>query len=127
MVPHVVTELLAFDGSLLNRIEPEPLRVAMSASTAAILRNAMRVVAEEGTARGLLTEGVVVGGKTGTAQLGTDPPNSHVWIVGYAGVPDEEPSLAFAVIVEAQEGASEQTGGRVAAPIAQAVIETVFR
>jgi hypothetical protein len=30
------------------------------------------------------------------------------------------------VIVEAQEGASEQTGGRVAAPIAQAVIAAVF-
>ena len=98
----------------------------MSASTAAILRDAMRVVAEEGTARNLLTGGVVVGGKTGTAQLGTTPPNSHAWIVGYAGLPDEQPSLAFAVIVEAQEGASEQTGGRVAAPIAQAVIEAAF-
>ena len=126
MTPHVVSELLAFDGSLLDRVEPEPLRVAMSASTAAILRDAMRVVAEDGTARGLLTEGVVVGGKTGTAQLGTDPPNSHAWIVGYAGRPEEQPSLAFAVIVEAQEGASEQTGGRVAAPIAQAVIDAVF-
>ncbi|MEM8708283.1 MAG: penicillin-binding protein 2 [Actinomycetota bacterium] len=126
MTPHVVTELRAFDGSLYERIEPEPLRVAMSPSTAAVLRDAMRVVAEEGTARNLLTEGLVVGGKTGTAQLGTDPPNSHAWIVGYAGRPGEAPSLAFAVIVEAQEGASEQTGGRVAAPIAQAVIETVF-
>ena len=126
MTPHVVSELLAFDGSLLDRVEPEPLRVAMSASTAAILRDAMRAVAEDGTARGLLTEGVVVGGKTGTAQLGTDPPNSHAWIVGYAGRPEEQPSLAFAVIVEAQEGASEQTGGRVAAPIAQAVIDAVF-
>jgi len=30
--------------------------------------------------------------------------------------------VAVAVIVEAQEGASEQTGGRVAAPIAQQVM-----
>ena len=127
MTPHVVTELSAFDGSLLDRVEPEPLRVAMSASTAAILRDAMRVVAEEGTAQNLLTEGVVVGGKTGTAQLGTTPPNSHAWIVGYAGMPNEQPSLALAVIVEAQEGASEQTGGRVAAPIARAVIEAAFQ
>ena len=122
----LVAGTTSFDGSLLDRVEPEPLRVAMSASTAAILRDAMRVVAEEGTARNLLTDGVVVGGKTGTAQLGTTPPNSHAWIVGYAGMPNERPSLAFAVIVEAQEGASEQTGGRVAAPIAQAVIEAAF-
>lgn len=126
MTPHVVTELRAFDGSLYNEIEPEILRVAMSPTTAAVLRDAMEVVAAEGTARNLLTDGVVVGGKTGTAQLGTDPPNSHAWIVGFAGLPEQAPSLAFAVIVEAQEGASEQTGGRVAAPIAQAVIETVF-
>ena len=126
MTPHVVTELRAFDGSLYDEIEPEILRVAMSPTTAAVLRDAMEVVAAEGTARNLLTDGVVVGGKTGTAQLGTDPPNSHAWIVGFAGLPDQAPSLAFAVIVEAQEGASEQTGGRVAAPIAQAVIATVF-
>jgi len=98
----------------------------MSPATAAILRDAMQVVAEEGTARNLLVDGLVVGGKTGTAQLGTDPPNSHAWIVGFAGRPDQVPSLAFAVIVEAQEGASEQTGGRVAAPIAQAIIQAVF-
>ena len=126
MRPHVVTELRAADGSIYDRIEPETWRVAMSPSTAAVLRDAMRVVAEEGTARNLLVDGLVIGGKTGTAQLGTDPPNSHAWIVGYAGRPDEAPSLAVAVIVEAQEGASEQTGGRVAAPIAQAIIETVF-
>ena len=126
MTPHVVTELRAADGSLYDVVEPEIWRVATSPATAAVLRDAMRVVAEDGTARNLLVDGLVVGGKTGTAQLGTDPPNSHAWIVGYAGRPDEAPSLAFAVIVEAQEGTSEQTGGRVAAPIARAVIETVF-
>lgn len=126
MTPHVVTELRAADGSLYDEVEPEVWRVAMSSSTAGVLADAMRVVANEGTARNLLVDGLDIGGKTGTAQLGTDPPNSHAWIVGFAGVPDDAPSLAFAVIVEAQEGASEQTGGRVAAPIAQAVIRTVF-
>ena len=60
----------------------------------------------------------MVGGKTGTAQLGTDPPQSHAWIIGFAGPPGETPHVAVAVIVEAQPGASEQTGGQVAAPIA---------
>jgi cell division protein FtsI/penicillin-binding protein 2 len=46
--------------------------------------------------------------------------------VGFAGLPGEEPSLAFAVIVEATEGASEQTGGRVAAPIARSVVKAFF-
>jgi penicillin-binding protein A len=68
----------------------------------------------------------VVGGKTGTAQLGSDPPNSHAWVVGFAGPPGGPAEIAVAVIVEAQPGASEQTGGTVAAPIAQAVISTAF-
>ena len=29
--------------------------------------------------------GFEVGGKTGTAQLGTDPARSHAWIIGFAG------------------------------------------
>ena len=126
MRPHVVDAVLEADGAVREEVEPTVQRVAMRASTAGMLADAMRVVATEGTARNLLVEGLDVGGKTGTAQLGTDPPNSHAWIVGFAGRPGESPSLAVAVIVEAQEGASEQTGGRVAAPIAQAVIRAVF-
>jgi peptidoglycan glycosyltransferase len=41
-------------------------------------------------------------------------------VIGFA--PADAPRVAVAVMVEAQEGASEQTGGRVAAPIGQAVL-----
>ncbi len=92
-----------------------------------MLRDAMVDVAAAGTARNLAVPGLQVGGKTGTAQLGTDPPNSHAWIVGFAGPPGLPPELVVAVIVEAQAGASEQTGGTVAAPVARAVIEAAFR
>jgi len=71
-------------------------------------------------------DGLEVGGKTGTAQLGTTPASSHAWVVGFAGLPGQAPEIAVAVIVEAQPGASEQTGGAVAAPIARAVIEAAF-
>ena len=40
--------------------------------------------------------------------------------------PDGPPEVAVAVIVEAQPGVSEVTGGRVAAPIARAVMEAVL-
>jgi len=62
-----------------------------------------------------------VGGKTGTAQIGSSD-TSHAWIIGFAGPPGEAPSVAVAVIVEGQPGVSEQTGGTVAAPIASAVM-----
>jgi peptidoglycan glycosyltransferase len=66
-----------------------------------------------------------VGAKTGTAQLGTDPPTSHTWTIAWAGPPGD-PQVAVAVVVERQTGASESTGGRIAAPIAKAVIDKVL-
>lgn len=127
MKPYVVAEIRAADGDVYERTEPDIWRIATSAGTAAVLRDAMVDVAAAGTARNLAVPGLEVGGKTGTAQLGTDPPDSHAWIVGFAGPPGLPPELVVAVIVEAQAGASEQTGGTVAAPVARAVIEAAFR
>ena len=66
-----------------------------------------------------------IAAKTGTAQLGTDPPTSHTWVIAWAGPPGE-PQVAVAVVVERQPGASEATGGRIAAPIAKVVIDKVL-
>ncbi len=126
MAPHVLNEIRDEDGEVVRRYEPEPWKQAVSASTASTMRAAMIEVVNRGTATRLAIEGVEVGGKTGTAQLGTDPPSSHAWIVGFAGPPGGQPTVAVAVIVEAQPGVSEVTGGRVAAPIAKAVMEAVL-
>ncbi|WP_436794206.1 peptidoglycan D,D-transpeptidase FtsI family protein [Actinospongicola halichondriae] len=126
MNPRVLDTVRDDEGTVVEDPEPSEWRRAMGADTAAIMREAMINVAQNGTARNLLIPGFEVGGKTGTAQLGTDPPRSHAWIVGFAGPPGGAPSVAVAVIVEGQEGASEQTGGRVAAPIARAVMETIL-
>lgn len=126
MAPFVMREIREQDGKLLREAEPEVWRTAVSPQTAATMRDAMVNVVQNGTASRLAIDGFVVGGKTGTAQLGTDPPRSHAWIIGFAGRPGEAPSVAVAVIVEGQEGASEQTGGRVAAPIARAVMEAAL-
>ncbi len=126
MTPRVLDTVRDDEGSVVDDPEPSEWQRAMGADTAAIVREAMINVAQNGTARNLLIPGFEVGGKTGTAQLGTDPPRSHAWIIGFAGPPGEAPSVAVAVLVEGQDGASEQTGGRVAAPIARAVMETIL-
>lgn len=120
--PHVVGEVRDNSDRVVDEIDPGPWRTAIDAGTAQLLREGMIGVVEEGTATNLQLDGFEVGGKTGTAQLGTDPPSSHAWIIGFAGPEGEEPQVAVAVIVEGQEGASEQTGGRVAAPIAAEVL-----
>ena len=98
---------------------------AVSSATAQVMRGAMTEVVTNGTASGLSIDGMDVGAKTGTAQTGsTAPLRSHAWVIAWAGPAGQRPDLAVAVLVEAQPGAAnEQTGGRVAAPIARRVIE----
>jgi peptidoglycan glycosyltransferase len=81
----------------------------------------MASVVRAGTARGLAIDGVEVGAKTGTAEVG-DGEATNAWVIGYAGEPGRPASVAFAVIVEADAGIGEQTGGRIAVPIARAVV-----
>lgn len=123
MVPHVLQDVRDTDGNIVRTYKPKVWTTAMDRGTSALLREAMLGVVDAGTATRLKVPGFVVGGKTGTAQLGTTPPRSHAWIIGFGGPVDEAPSIAVAVIIEGQEGASEQTGGRVAAPIAQAILQ----
>ena len=127
MRPHVMQEIRQKDGTLVTRATPEPWRTAVSPEVAATLREAMVGVVQGGTATRMAVDGFVVGGKTGTAELGTTPSSSHAWVIGFAGPEGQPPTVAVAVIVEAQPGADEQTGGRVAAPIAKAVLEAALR
>ena len=124
MAPHVMAEIRDDEGEVVDRFEPTVWRQPIPAAVAETLTDAMVTVVENGTAGNLSIPGVPVAGKTGTAQLGTDPPRSHAWIIGFA--PADAPRVAVAVIVEGQEGSSEQTGGRVAAPIARAVMQAAL-
>jgi penicillin-binding protein A len=124
MTPHVVREVRDDQGEVVDTIADDDVWTeAMSNDTAGLLRQGMISVVQNGTASRLDNglEGYEVGGKTGTAQIGSTD-SSHAWIIGFAGPAGEAPSVAVAVIVEAQPGVSEQTGGRVAAPIAAAVM-----
>ncbi|MCU0268358.1 MAG: penicillin-binding protein 2 [Acidimicrobiales bacterium] len=123
MKPHVLDEVRDNEGNLVERYDPRRWKEPLSAGDAATLREAMIRTAEDGTATGLLIPGFEVGGKTGTAQLGTDPPRSHTWIIGFAGPPGGEATVAVAVVVLDQPASSDFTGGKIAAPIAKAVME----
>ena len=122
MTPHVMADVRDRSGEVVRRFHPEVWQRAVSPEIATTMRDAMVEVARSGTARALQVPGVTTAGKTGTAQLGNG--TSHAWIIGFA--PAEAPRVAIAVIVEAQPGASEQTGGRVAAPIGRAVLEAAL-
>ncbi len=126
MTPHLLRKLSDTDGKTIREADAKVWKTAMNPNAAQTMRQAMVGVVQGGTANRLAIPGMEVGGKTGTAQLGTSPPRSHAWIIGFAGPPGGTPEVAVAVIVEGQPGASEQTGGRVAAPIAQAVMAKIL-
>jgi peptidoglycan glycosyltransferase len=125
MQPHVLKEIRDGDSEVVKSYDRKEWTQATSAGTAGLLREGMIKVVQNGTAHRLADElpDFEVGGKTGTAQLGTDPPRSHAWIIGFAGPPGEEAEVAVAVLVQGTEGSNdEQTGGQVAAPIASHVM-----
>ena len=126
MAPHVLDRVTDADGETVRTADPEVWQQPLSPGASQVMQEAMVGVVQNGSGRAARIDGFVVGGKTGTAQLGTDPPSSHAWFIAFAGPPGGAPEVAVAVIVEAQPGVSEVTGGRVAAPIARAVMETVL-
>ncbi len=121
MEARLVKEVKDNRGNVVHRYGPTPWRRALEAAQASTLADAMVGVVTDGTAGAMAIPGMEVGAKTGTAQLGTDPPRSHTWIIAFAGPPGD-PQVAVATVVLDQPGASEFTGGRVAAPIARAVL-----
>lgn len=127
MVPHVLGKVTDERAEEIEAFDPEVWQQAISPQAAATMRDAMIGVVERGSGTAARIEGVIVGGKTGTAQLGTDPPSSHAWFIAFAGPPGQKPAVAVAVLIEAQPGISEVTGGRLAAPVARQVIEAVLQ
>ena len=123
MTPHVLQEVRDDEGRVVRRYKPSTWKTAVSPEVAAIVRDAMVQVAQRGTATALQVPGVPTAGKTGTAQIGNG--QSHAWIIGFA--PADAPRIAVAVVVEAQPGTNEATGGRVAAPIARQVLEAALQ
>ncbi|MDP9386987.1 MAG: penicillin-binding protein 2 [Actinomycetota bacterium] len=123
MKPHVMAEVRDDEGEVVRTWEPEAWTRAMSPENAAALRDMMVAVVNAGTARRVAVPGVQVAAKTGTAQ--TEGENAHAWIAAFA--PAEAPRVAVAVIVESQPGLGDTvTGGRVAAPVAQAVLRAAL-
>ena len=124
MEPRVMEEIRDIDGRVVERSVPKQWRRALSVETAEAVGRMMVSVVASGTGTRAQVPGVEVAGKTGTAQVGPgqDP---HAWFVAYA--PADDPRVAVAVIVEhGGELGSEATGGRVAAPVAKAVIEAAL-
>lgn len=124
MTPYLVKQVRTPDLSVAFSAEPEKLGTPVDAQTAHELRDMMVSVVQSGTGTAAQIPGVQVAGKSGTAETVKDAA-PHAWFTAFA--PANDPQVVVAVIIEnGGDAGSEATGGRVAAPIARAVMEAVI-
>ena len=119
MEPKLVDEIVAPDGDVIQRFEPEEWKTAIKPSTAADLTAMMVLAVQSGTGVAAQIPGISVAGKTGTAETGV-PGHNNTWFIAFA--PAERPEVAVAVALSDQAG----TGGATAAPIAKTIIEAAL-
>jgi len=124
MDPYVVSMVQSADLKPLVTHKPTLLSQSMTRENAVLLQQMMVSEVVHGTGRRAKISGVDVGGKTGTAQ--SDPTRKpFAWFTSFAG--SDPPQVAVAVIVEdADIARNDIAGGRVAAPIAKAVMEAAL-
>jgi peptidoglycan glycosyltransferase len=86
-------------------------------------------VVDSGTGTNAQIPGVVVGGKTGTAQNGVGNSGTpYAWFISYAKPsPTAVSPVAVAVVIEDSDAnRADISGGGLAAPIARAVMQAVL-
>ena len=121
MEPQVVDRILSPKGSIVVRPKPDDLGRAVKRQTAATIASMMRDAVDHGTGTAAQLPGLVVGGKTGTAETGVEGTN-NAWFICFAGPEGQRPQVAIAVVLEQQNG----TGGVLAAPVARQVLQALL-
>lgn len=118
MQPYIMDSIL-FGENVIESYEPVVYGTVMTEEEAAVIRQMMRAVVRDGTAKSLKTDLYEAYGKTGTAEYITGSDTTHAWFTGFAGEGDD--CIVVSVILE---GAG--TGSQKAAPVAAAIFEEYF-
>jgi penicillin-binding protein 2 len=126
--PRVGAAILSPTGHLIKRLKA-PVRGHLPLSQADLdyIRNAMYGVtsSQVGTAnlafQGFPMHKVLVGGKTGSAEIGLSRTYTSAWFASFAGLAGKAPQFVTVIMVD-----KGGVGGSVAAPAVRQVWDTVF-
>ncbi|MDX3238880.1 penicillin-binding transpeptidase domain-containing protein [Streptomyces sp. ME03-5709C] len=130
MYPHLVEQVTDAAGLPLEITVERAYRQVMDTAVAFAMQDMMVAVVRHGTGRDAALPGVVVGGKTGTAQHGEDNrENPFAWFIAWAKESRGAPAkVAVAVVVEdAAADRADISGGGKAAPVARAVMRAALK
>jgi peptidoglycan glycosyltransferase len=118
MQPMVVDRVTGEGGKVLEDFDSDDWRRAISGDSAAAVRDLLLATVEYGYSSAAAIDGLTVGGKTGTAEVGEGEP--HSWFVGFAE--QGERKLVVSVIVE-----HGGPGSQSALPVGRALLESAFQ
>ncbi len=119
MTPYLVDQITDSSGKTLSTHSPSVWRQAIDSSTAATMQDIMIKSIQNGYASPAQIPGYVVGGKTGTAEVGGNK-QPNAWFIGFAG--KTNPQYVVAVVVE-----NGGEGGKVALPIGKQMLEAALQ
>jgi penicillin-binding protein A len=100
MEPYIVSSVTDADGAEMWNADPSVWREPVSPETANKVESMMVNAVQNGSITNAYVDGYVIGGKTGTAEIGND--TSHSLFIGFIGDPD--PRYAVAVVLEEGSG-----------------------
>lgn len=124
--PYIVKKIVDTKGKPLKTFEPELQKQVISEETSKQVRESLESVVANGSGRNAFTDGLRVGGKTGTAQKVVDGVyKDGEYIVSFIGfAPADDPELLVYVAIDSPRN-SVQFGGVIAAPIVGRILEEV--
>ncbi len=105
MEPRLIHGVQKTNGSIYVPNPPKVYLSPIDFATANKIKDMMIRVVEKGTGQGAQVEGLIIGGKTGTAEI-NDKDDPHTWFIGFAS--GENPTIAVSVVLE-NAGSASQT------------------
>lgn len=131
--PYIVSEVVDAQGNTVLRQEPTVVRQTIRKETSDTMRDLIRSVVTEGTAKNAAVAGFSIGGKTGTSEKidvfdenGQRVQDKIVSFVGIAPMEDPEYIVLCALDTPSRETGIYISGGVMAAPTVGAVMAEIL-
>lgn len=119
MTPHFIQRIENYTGKTVKETEPSVYANMMTADEASTLKELMKGVVTDGTARKLSELDIPIAGKTGTADHGDLSEPAHSWFVGFSDTGKND----IVVCVLAEKGGYSTD---VAVPAAYQIFKSYF-
>ena len=131
--PYIVSEVIDPEGNVLLKQEPTVVRTTIKEETSLVMRDLIRSVVTDGTAKNAAVAGFDVGGKTGTSEKidvfdenGQRVTDKIVSFVGIAPMDDPQYIVLVALDTPSRETGIYISGGVMAAPTVGAVLADIL-